>query len=250
MNSKYAVSATNVNINASAGMEFYLVKDASENYAKTELNGTWSASWGSGTFHTDDGVLTGFGGEFGYMYVDPLTSAQYTSARLSMYIRDNAVLSGGDLRGYGFFTATSGGKVLGTKIKGVAANIGASGYASGLSAATESTGSAYDTNIYVYGSGALAEKTTLQGGYLGVERFGVASGVTMLAPEGYAGPMGNQNEVGPAELEIMAGGTAKDVIASAGVITMYEGSKDPGTASPTLSNADVHYSATLVVILQ
>jgi Ca2+-binding RTX toxin-like protein len=69
----------------------------------------------------------------------------------------------------------------------------------------------------------------------------------MFAPEGYTGPFGNQTEVGPAELEIMAGGTAKDVVASAGVITMYEGSKDPGTAAPKLSNADVHYSATLIV---
>ena len=247
INSKYAVSATDVKINESAGLEFYLVKDASEEFAKTELNGTWTASWGNGTFHTNDGVLTGFGGEFGYEYVDPIYSRTYTSARLSMYIRDNAVLSGGDIRGYGYFTATSGGKVLGTRIRGVTANIGASGYASGLTATVASTGSAYDTNIYVYGSGALAEKTTLSGGYLGVENHGVASGVTMLAPEGYAGPMGNQNETGPAELEIMAGGTAKDVVASAGVITMYEGSKDPGTASPKLSNADIHYSATLVV---
>ena len=247
INSKYAVSATNVKINASAGLEFNLVKDASEDYARTELDGTWTASWGSGTFHTNDGVLTGFGGEFGYSYVDPIYSHTYTSARLSMYIRDNAVLSGGDIRGYGFFNATSGGKVLGTKIKGVTANIGTSGYASGLCATTESTGSAYDTNIYVYGSGALVENTVLSGGYLGVERGGVANGVTMFAPEGYTGPFGNQTEVGPAELEIMAGGTAKNVVASAGLITMLEGSKEPGTPSPTLSNADVHYSATLLV---
>ncbi|MBO4344511.1 MAG: hypothetical protein J5833_02070, partial [Victivallales bacterium] len=247
VNSKFALTATNMQIKESAGLELAIVKDADEDYARTELNGTWTANWGNGTFSTVDGVLSGFGGQFGYAYVDPIYGSTYTSARLSMTFLNGAVLDGGDLRGYGYFTVKDGAKVLNTKIKGITANIGASGYASGLSAITESTGSAYDTNIYVYGSGALAEQTVLSGGYMGVERGGVVDGVTMLAPEGYEGPAGDSKTVGPVELEIMAGGSAKNVVASAGVITLYEGSKEAGTGPATLSNADVHSSAMLLV---
>lgn len=247
VNSKFGLTATNMQIGEGAGLTFTLGKTASEDYTPTELNGTWTASWGNGTFHTNDGVLSGFGGQFGQEYRDLFYSSAYVSARLSMTVADGGALTGADLRGYGSVRVTSGGKILNTKLKGITVNVGASGYGSGLSAMTESTGSAYDTNIYVYGSGALVENTTLSGGFLGVERFGVADSVTMLAPEGYDGPFGNQTEVGPAELEIYAGGTAKNVVASAGLITMLEGSKEPGTPSPTLSNADVHSAATLLV---
>ena len=247
VNSKFGLTATNMQIGEGAGLTFTLGKTANADYTPTELNGTWTASWGNGTFHTNDGVLTGFGGQFGQEYRDLFYSSAYVSARLSMTVADGGVLTGADLRGYGSVLVTSGGKIINTRIKGVTVNIGASGYGSGISAATESTGSAYDTNIYVYGSGALVENTVLSGGFLGVERGGVADGVTMFAPEGYDGPFGNQTEVGPAELEIYAGGTAKNVVASAGLITMTEGSKEPGTPSPTLSNADVHSAATLLV---
>ncbi len=247
VNSKFALTATQMQIKESAGLELTIVKNADEDYAKTELNGTWTAGWGSGQFRTVDGVLSGFGGQFGFEYTDPIYGSKYTSARLSMTFLNGAVLDGGDLRGYGYFSVRNGAKVLNTKIKGITANIGASGYASGLSAITDPTNSAYQTNIYVYGSDAVADKTVLNGGYLGVERGGVVNDVTMLAPEGYEGPLGDDKEVGPAELDVMAGGTANNVIASAGVITMYEGSKEPGTGPSTLSNADVHSAATLIV---
>ena len=248
VNSMFALTTMDMKIMESAGVEVVIVKDADEKYAKTELNGTWTASWGSGTFRTQDGVLSGFGGQFGYEYTDPIYGSKYTSARMSMTLLNGATLLDADLRGYGYFTVRDGAKVLNTKTKGITANIAASGYASGLSAMTDPTGSAYDTNIYVYGSGALAEQTVLSGGYLGVERGGIANGVTMMAPEGYEGPAGNSEEVGPAEVEIMAGGTASNVYASAGVVTLYEGSsKEQGTGPATLSNAEIHSSAMLLV---
>ena len=141
----------------------------------------------------------------------------------------------------------NGGKMLDTKLQGVGASIGASGYASGLSATIASGKNAYGTNIYVYGSGAVADATVLNGGYMGVERGGVVNSVTMLCPEGYEGPAGNDTQVGPVEFEVMAGGTANNVIASAGVITLINGSKEAGTGDPTLSNADVHSAAMLIV---
>ncbi|MBQ9336417.1 MAG: hypothetical protein IJS14_03850, partial [Lentisphaeria bacterium] len=248
VNSKFGLTATNMQIGESAGLDLYIVKDASDEYAKTELNGTWQTTWGGGTFHTDNGVLTGFGGQFGYEYRDPIYSSAYTSARLGMIFLSGGVLSGGDLRGYGYVTARNGGKIINTHIRGITANIGASGYASGLTATTESTGSAYDTNIYVYGSGAVADKTVLSGGFLAVENGATVNGVTMMAPEGYNGPFGNQTEVGPAEMEITADGRANNVVASAGVVTLYNGSyKDANTSAATLSNADIHSAATLIV---
>ena len=68
-----------------------------------------------------------------------------------MTFLNGGVLSKGDLRGYGAVMARNGGKILDTRLQGITANIGPSGYASGLFAATESTDSAYKTNIYVYG---------------------------------------------------------------------------------------------------
>ena len=247
VNSKFSLTATNLQIGESAGLDVYIAKEASDDFGKTELNGSWATTWGSGTFQTNDGVLTGFGGQFGYEYRDLFYSSAYTSARLGMIFLNGGVLSGGDLRGYGYVTARNGGKLINTHLQGITANIGASGYASGLTATTESTGSAYDTNIYVYGSGALAEQTLLSGGFLAVETGATADGVIMLAPEGYEGPAGDNKTVGPAEMEI-TGGLAKNVVASAGLITLYEGSsKEPGTAPATLSNADVHSAATLLI---
>ena len=248
VNSKFALTTMDMQIRESAGLEIAIVKDANEEYAKTELNGTWTASWGSGEFRTTDGVLSGFGGQFGYKYTDPLTSSAYTSARLSMTFLNGAMLIDADMRGYGYFTVKNGAKVLNTKLKGITANIGASGYASGLSAVTDPTNSAYQTNIYVYGSGALTEQTVLCGGFMEVETNGVANGVTMLAPEGYEGPAGDNETVGPAELEISTGGSATNVIASAGVVTLYKGSsKESGMGPATLSNAEIHSAAMLLV---
>ena len=193
-------------------------------------------------------MLTGFGGQYGYEYRDIFYSSAYTSARLSMTFLNGAVLSGGDLRGYGFVAARNGGKIINTHIRGITANVGASGYASGLTATTESTGSAYDTNIYVYGSGALAENTVLSGGFLAVEGGGTVNGITMMAPEGYNGPAGDAKTIGPAEMEITAGGRANNAVASAGLITLYNGSyKEAGVSAATLSNADIHSAATLLV---
>ena len=247
VNSKFGLTATNVKIEQDAGLEFTLGKTANEDYTPTALNGTWTADWGNGTFQTNDGVLTGFGGQFGHEYRDLFYSSAYVSARLSMTIVEGGVLAGGDLRGYGSVLVKNGGKMLDTKLQGVGASIATSGYASGLSATIASGKNAYGTNIYVYGSGAVAEATVLNGGYMGVERGGVVNSVTMLCPEGYEGPAGNDTEVGPVEFEVMAGGTANNVIASAGVITLLDGSKEPGTAGPTLSNADVHSAAMLIV---
>ncbi|MBR4718495.1 MAG: hypothetical protein IKP09_10600 [Lentisphaeria bacterium] len=247
VNSKFGLTATDVKIEQDAGLEFTLGKTASEDYTPTALNGTWTADWGNGTFQTNDGVLTGFGGQFGHEYRDLFYSSAYVSARLSMTIIEGGVLAGGDLRGYGSVLVKNGGRMLDTKLQGVGASIAASGYASGLSATIASGKNAYGTNIYVYGEGAVAEATVLNGGYMGVERGGVVNSVTMLCPEGYEGPAGNDTEVGPVEFEVMAGGTANNVIASAGVITLLDGSKEPGTAGPTLSNADVHSAAMLIV---
>ena len=247
VNSKFGLTASNVRIGENAGLEFTLGKTANEDYTPTALNGTWTADWGNGTFQTNDGVLTGFGGQFGHEYRDLFYSSAYVSARLSMTIVEGGVLAGGDLRGYGSVLVKNGGKMLDTKLQGVGASIGASGYASGISATIASGKNAYGTNIYVYGSGAVADATVLNGGYMGVERGGVVNSVTMLAPDWYEGPAGNDTEVGPVEFEVMAGGTAKNVIASAGVITLLDGSKEPGTAGPTLSNADVHSAAMLIV---
>ena len=247
VNSKFGLTATDVKIEQDAGLEFTLGKTANEDYTPTTLNGTWTADWGNGTFQTNDGVLTGFGGQFGHEYRDLFYSSAYVSARLSMTIVEGGVLAGGDLRGYGSVLVKNGGKMLDTKLQGVGASIAASGYASGLSATIASGKNAYGTNIYVYGSGAVADATVLNGGYMGVERGGVVNSVTMLCPEGYEGPAGNDTEVGPVEFEVMAGGTANNVIASAGVITLLDGSKEPGTAGPTLSNADVHSAAMLIV---
>ena len=248
VNSKFGLTASNVRIGENAGLTFTLGDTASEDYTPTTLNGTWTAAWGGGSFYTDDGVLSGFGGQFGQEYKDLFYSSSYVSARLSMTIIDGGVLSAADLRGYGSVNVRSGGKIINTHIRGITANIGASGYASGLSATTESSGSAYDTNIYVYGSGAVADKTVLSGGFLAVENGAIVNSVTMMAPEGYNGPFGNQKEVGPAEMEITAGGRANDVVASAGVVTLYNGSyKDANTSAATLSNADIHSAATLIV---
>ena len=247
VNSKFGLTATDVKIEQDAGLEFTLGKTANEDYTPTALNGTWTADWGNGTFQTNDGVLTGFGGEFGFTYVDPVYSRTYTSNRLGLNVLNGGVLSGGDLRGYGSVLVKNGGKMLDTKLQGVGASIATSGYASGLSATVASGKNAYGTNIYVYGSGAVAEATVLNGGYMGVERGGVVNSVTMLCPEGYEGPAGNDTQVGPVEFEVMAGGTANNVNASAGVITLLDGSKEPGTAGPTLSNADVHSAAMLIV---
>ena len=248
VNSKFSLTATNMQIGESAGLDVYIAKDASDDLGKTELNGTWQTTWGGGTFQTNDGVLTGFGGQFGYEYRDIFYSSAYTSARLGMIFLSGGVLSGGDLRGYGYVAARNGGKIFNTHLRGITANIGASGYASGLTATTESTGSAYDTNIYVYGSGAVADNTVLSGGFLAVENGAVVNGVTMMAPEGYNGHPGNAKKVGPAEMEITAGGRANNVVASAGVVTLYNGSyKDANTSAATLSNADIHSAATLVV---
>ena len=247
VNSKFGLTATDVKIEQDAGLTFTLGKAANEDYTPTALNGTWTADWGSGTFQTNDGVLTGFGGQFGHEYRDLFYSSAYVSARLSMTIVEGGVLAGGDLRGYGSVLVKNGGKMLDTKLQGITANIATSGYASGLSATVASGKNAYGTNIYVYGSGAVAEATVLNGGYMGVERGGVVNSVTMLCPEGYEGPAGNDTQVGPVEFEVMAGGTANNVIASAGVITLLDGSKEPGTAGPTLSNADVHSAAMLIV---
>ena len=253
VNSKFALTTMDMQIKESAGLEVVIVKDADEKYAKTELNGTWTASWGTGEFRTVDGVLSGFGGQFGFKYLDPIYSSSYTSARLSMTFLNGATLLDGDLRGYGYFSVRNGAKVLNTKIKGITANIGGGGYASGLSAMTDPTDSAYNTNIYVYGNmesgtSALAEQTVLSGGYMGIERGGMANGVTMLAPEGYEGPAGDSEKVGPAEMEIMAGGTASNVFASAGVVTISDGSsKEQGMGAATLSNAEIHSSVMLLV---
>ncbi|MBQ7731379.1 MAG: hypothetical protein IJT68_06035 [Lentisphaeria bacterium] len=247
VNSKFGLTATNVKIEQDAGLTFTLGKTANENYTPTALNGTWTADWGNGTFQTNDGVLTGFGGQFGHEYRDLFYSSAYVSARLSMTIVEGGVLSGADLRGYGSVLVKNGGRMLDTKLQGVGASIATSGYASGLSATVASGKNAYGTNIYVYGSGAVAEATVLNGGYMGVERGGVVNSVTMLCPEGYEGPAGNDTEVGPVEFEVMAGGTANNVVASAGVITLLDGSKEPGTAGPTLSNADIHSAAMLIV---
>ncbi|MDD6338388.1 MAG: hypothetical protein PUC15_08420 [Lentisphaeria bacterium] len=247
VNSKFGLTATDVKIEQDAGLTFTLGKTANEDYTPTALNGTWTADWGNGTFQTNDGVLTGFGGQFGHEYRDLFYSSAYVSARLSMTIVEGGVLAGGDLRGYGSVLVKNGGKMLDTKLQGVGASIATSGYASGLSATVASGKNAYGTNIYVYGSGAVAEATVLNGGYMGVERSGVVNSVTMLCPEGYEGPAGNDTEVGPVEFEIMAGGTANNVNASAGVITLINGSKEAGTGDPTLSNADVHSAAMLIV---
>ena len=248
VNSKFGLTATNMKIEQDAGLEFTLGDTASEDYTPTELNGTWSAAWGGGAFYTDDGTMSGFGGQFGHEYRDLFYSSAYVSARLSMTVAKGGILTGADLRGYGSVRVTSGGKIFNTHLRGITASIGASGYASGLTATTESTGSAYDTNIYVYGSGAVADQTLLSGGFLAVENGATANGVTLMAPEGYNGPFGNQKEVGPAEMEITAGGRANNVVASAGVVTIYNGSyKEPGMAAATLSNADIHSAATLVV---
>jgi hypothetical protein len=247
VNSKFGLTATDVRIEQDAGLEFTLGKTANEDYTPTALNGTWTADWGAGTFRTDDGVLTGFGGQFGHEYRDLFYSSAYVSARLSMTIVEGGVLAGGDLRGYGSVLVKNGGKMLDTKLQGVGASIASSGYASGLSATIASGKNAYGTNIYVYGSGAVADATVLNGGYMGVERGGVVNSVTMLAPDWYEGPAGNDTEVGPVEFEVMAGGTANNVVASAGVITLLDGSKEAGTAGPTLSNADIHSAAMLIV---
>ena len=252
VNSKFALKATDMRIKESAGLELAIVKDADENYARTELNGTWTAGWGSGAFTTTDGVLSGFGGQFGFEYTDPIYGSKYTSARLSMTFLNSATLLDADMRGFGYFSVRDGAKVLNTKIKGITANIGGGGYASGLFAMTDPTNSAYQTNIYVYGNSqkgtvGFAEQTVMSGGYMMVEDGGKADGVTMLAPEGYEGPAGDSKKVGPAELEIVAGGTVSNVYASAGVVTIAEGSKDPGTGPSTLSNAEIHSSAMLLV---
>jgi hypothetical protein len=247
VNSKFGLTATNVKIEQDAGLTFTLGKTANEDYTPTTLNGTWTADWGNGTFQTNDGVLTGFGGQFGHEYRDLFYSSAYVSARLSMTIVEGGVLAGGDLRGYGSVLVKNGGKMLDTKLQGVGASIATSGYASGLSATIASGKNAYGTNIYVYGEGAVAEATVLNGGYMGVERGGVVNSVTMLCPEGYEGPAGNDTEVGPVEFEVMAGGTASNVIASAGVVTLYEGSKVAGMGPATLSNAEIHSSAMLLV---
>ena len=164
VNSKFGLTATDVKIEQDAGLEFTLGKTANEDYTPTTLNGTWTADWGNGTFQTNDGVLTGFGGQFGHEYRDLFYSSAYVSARLSMTIVEGGVLAGGDLRGYGSVLVKNGGKMLDTKLQGVGASIAASGYASGLSATIASGKNAYGTNIYVYGSGAVADATVLNGG--------------------------------------------------------------------------------------
>ncbi len=252
VNSKFALKATDMQVRESAGLEVNIAKNADEDHAVTELNGTWTASWGSGTFTTTDGVLSGFGGQFGFEYTDPIYGSKYTSARLSMTFLNSATLLDGDMRGFGYFSVRDGAKVLNTKLKGITANIGGGGYASGLFAMTDPTNSAYQTNIYVYGNSqkgtsGFAEQTVMSGGYMMVEDGGFANGVTMLAPEGYEGPAGDSKKVGPVELEIVAGGTVSNVYASAGVVTVTEGSKDPGTGPSTLSNAEIHSSAMLLV---
>jgi|GEM_PF-1843650 len=247
VNSKFGLTATNMKIEQDAGLEFTLGDTASEDYTPTALNGTWTASWGGGAFYTDDGTLSGFGGQFGQEYRDLFYSSSYVSARLSMTVAKGGILTGADLRGYGSVRVTSGGKIFNTKLKGVGASIQSGGYASGLSALTDPDRTANQTQIWAYGSGATLDDTVLNGGLLGLEIGAVANGVTMTAPEGYTGSPGDSEHYGPAELEIQPGGTANNVVASAGIITLGGGSKEPGTAGPTLNNADVHSAASIIV---
>ncbi len=248
VNSKFGLTASNVQIGEDAGLTFTLGDTASEDYTPTELNGTWTAAWGNGTFYTADGVLSGFGGQFGHEYKDLFYSSSYQSAPLTMTIIKGGVLSGADLRGCGNVRVTSGGKIMNTKIKGVGVGINAGGYASALSATTDPDRTANQTQIWAYGSGATLDDTVLNGGLLGLEIGAVANGVTMTAPEGYTGGPGDAKTYGPAELDIYAGGTANNVVASAGVITLAGGSyKEPGMAGATLNNADVHSSASIIV---
>ena len=65
VNSKFGLTASNVRIGENAGLTFTLGDTASEDYTPTELNGTWTADWGNGSFYTDDGTMSGFGGQFG-----------------------------------------------------------------------------------------------------------------------------------------------------------------------------------------
>ncbi len=248
VNSKFGLTATNMQIGENAGLTFTLGDTASEDYTPTALNGTWSAAWGGGTFYTDDGTLSGFGGQFGQEYKDLFYSSSYVSAHLSMTVAKGGILTGADLRGYGTVQVTSGGKIFNTKIKGLRVNIGPSGYASALSATTDPDRTANQTRIFAYGSGATVDDTVLNGGLLDLDVGAIANGVVMTAPEGYTGGPGDAKTYGPAELDIYAGGRANNVVASAGVITMYGGSyKDANGSAATLSNADVHSSATLIV---
>ena len=248
VNSRFGLTATNMKIEQDAGLEFTLGDTASEDYTPTKLNGAWTADWGNGLFYTDDGTMSGFGGQFGHEYRDLFYSSAYVSARLSMTVAKGGILTGADLRGYGSVRVTSGGKIFNTKIKGVGVNINSGGYASSLSATIDPDRTANQTQIWAYGSGATLNATVLNGGFLGLEIGAVANGVTMTAPEGYAGGLGDAENFGPVELEIQPGGTANNVVASAGIITLGGGSKAPGTAGPTLNNADVHSSASIFVM--
>ena len=244
LNSKFAVTAANIDLQKGGGIEFVLVKNADDDHAKQELSGKWSADWGNGTFKTQNGVLSGFGGDFGVV-----NSNGTLNGYLSATVANGGVISGADLRGNGDVIIADGGKILDTHVDGVDVCIVSGGCGSGVSTTIQPTAYAYDTEVTVNGSGAVADATHIDGGYLGVGYGGVVNDTLLTSPDGWVADSSTE-DVGPTVMEVMEGGVANNTTAMGGVISLYSGSGKSGSPEgpAKLSNADVHSAAKIEVL--